>query len=261
MGENGNGGIIPQWNGKSDGIDLFEDQCRVYNAGTKKDDRIYVAARIIGKMDPHYPAYKRCIKIDDEKLEIAEGWKAIITCLRETKGPKPMAEATKCFKNFIHGVGCSRKKSEGARDWITRLELLIEETGKQLHAACSEIPAKDFIHELLLGILAQDWVNLEPQEIASVLSTSFKVSDDGLTKEPNSYRFSDFCNSLLEQWSDDSLKERDRIKYDAKKSRSGAHGADSWEYDFDQQSGEYSEFAASLQHSEENVAELSLIHI
>ena len=81
------------------------------------------------------------------------------------------------------------------------------------------------------------------------------MSDDGLTKEPNSYRFTDFCNSLLEQWSDDSLKERGRLKYDAKKSRSGTHGADSWEYDYDPQSGEYSEFAAGLQHSEENVAE------
>ena len=104
-------GSIPTWNGQADSVDTFEDACRIYNRGTKKDDRIYVAARIIGRMDTSLPAYKACLKIEDKDLEVEDGYKAVLRCIRSVKGPKPMAEAVKLFKELVRGSEPIRRKN------------------------------------------------------------------------------------------------------------------------------------------------------
>ena len=79
--------------------------------------------------------------------------------------------------------------------------------GTALHAASATIP-KDFLNELILGILLAETSGLTPSEFASVLATSGTTSAEG-SSIGNSWKLADLVESFCTQWGDEAIAGRD----------------------------------------------------
>ena len=100
--------------------------------------------------------------------------------------------------------------------WSERFAQVFTKTGRKLHAACPEIPAVDYLHTFMVGLLFLDASGFDVSERAAILSTSGKrqIADkEGLgtiTEVGNSYKLVDLKASMIAQWSDYSIIERDK---------------------------------------------------
>ena len=87
-----------------------------------------------------------------------------------------------------------------------------------------EIPAVDYLHTFMVGLLFLDANGFDVSERAAILSTIGKrqiADEEGLstiTEVGNSYKFKVLKASMIAQWSDYSIIERD-------KKRAVSHGA------------------------------------
>ena len=85
-------GRIPTWDGRPSTLDAFEERVRMFILGTKKDERIYCAARLLGRMDPDSAAYKIGTSVPLDKMEKDDGMGALAAeqAIRTAEGPKTM---------------------------------------------------------------------------------------------------------------------------------------------------------------------------
>ena len=214
---------IPQWDGRSSSLETFEQKVKLYVMGTKKDERCYCAARLLGAMDPASDAFKLGSSLDTEVLESENGAQKVVQMIIAAQGPQTINEAVKLFRDLwrLH-----RKNGESMQKWTTRFQLHIEKTGRALQTSCGDIDGKKLLHPILQGMLLIEGTGLTPQETASVLATSGKVGKAG-TKIGNSYDIKDVAESLIAQWSEDELLKRDK----ANRHRARADAANAWNLD------------------------------
>lgn len=208
---------IPVWDGRSHSLELFRERVRLYVMGTKKDERIYCAARLLSAMDPDADAFKVGSQIDMTELEKPDGAFKVVDAIIAAQGPQTMQEAIKLFKGIFR---LQRRSGESMQKWTTRFKLHVAKTGRSLHQCQADISATAFLHDILLGILLLEGSYLTPQEQASVLATSGKIGDKG-SKLGNSYALADIIEALVAQWSEDELVRRDRTS----RGRASAHAA------------------------------------
>ena len=195
----------------------------MYMLGTKKDERVYTAARILSVMDPDSTAYKVGSKLTIEVLEKSDGSgaTAVVDAIMLAEGPRTMQEAIREFKALLK---LYRSNGEVMTRWTMRFKLQVAKTGEALHAAEPDIPADGYLHSKLLGVLLLEGTNLDPPEIASLLATSGKTGAQG-ARIGNSYDLADLCEALCTQWSEEELLRRDKSVRQSRRS-AAAHAAD-----------------------------------
>ena len=134
-------GRIPVWDGRPSSLDAFEEKVRMFILGTKKDERIYCAARLLGRMDPDSAAYKVGSAISLSKLgdEGGMGVLEVVKAMKTAEGPKSMQGAVKLFKELLSKT--RRGPGEGMTKWTNRFKLFVTKVGKALHAAEPSIAA------------------------------------------------------------------------------------------------------------------------
>ena len=215
--------FIPQWDGRSNSLETYEQRVKLYVMGTKKDERVYCAARLLGAMDPLSDAFKIGSALSTTVLEAEDGAQAVVTAIIAAQGPQTMQEAVKLFRDLwrLH-----RRNNESMQKWTTRFQLHVGKTGRSLHASCTEISPTRFLHSILQGMMLLEGTGLTPQEQAAVLATSGKVGKLG-AKIGNSYDIEDITSSLIAQWSEDDVVKRDR----AHRGRARADAMNAWNLD------------------------------
>ena len=92
---------IPVWDGRSHSLELFRERVRLFVMGTKKDERIYCAARLLSAMDPDTDAFKVGSQLDTTELEKPDGALQVVDAIIAAQGPQTMQEAIKLFKGVF----------------------------------------------------------------------------------------------------------------------------------------------------------------
>ena len=89
-------------------------------------------------------------------------------------------------REFLRGQAMRRTPGESIRNWTERFDTTLTRVGRRLHAAGNEIPEKDFLHPLMIGMLYMDASGLDTTEKASVRATSGRrTMTQGLAKIAN----------------------------------------------------------------------------
>ena len=199
-------GYIPIWDQKTSTLESYGERVKLYVMGTKKDDRPYLAARLLSVMDPDTDAFKIGAALPADVLEAPDGALKVVEAIKNGQGPLSMQEAVKYFLQLFR---LQRKSGESMQKWTTRFKLHRDKVGRALHACQPDIPSTGFLHEILLGVMLLASSSLSPTEQAAVLATSGRVGKAG-DRIGNSYKLEDLVQALIEQWTEEELSKRDR---------------------------------------------------
>ena len=192
----------PRWDGNTANVDVWTERVQLFILSTKKNDRVLLGPQLIRSMEPGSRQYLAAMEISADDQVKEDGAMLIAKHLKSKLAETAMADAAQALRDFLAGKDLRRRNGEGAKSFIQRFEHTLDLMGRKLHAACSDIPAQGFLHNFILGMLFLDFSGLGTTERATVLATS--------STRGNSHLYPDLKASLVAQWSDAALAERDR---------------------------------------------------
>ncbi len=186
---------IPSWTGRLGDLDAFEEDITIALDATKRDERILLCSRIIGKM-PHASAQRRISLImPREQRNVEDGPLKLIEHLRKEMGNNAPIDITMLIDMYLYQM--LRTRGESMVAYTSREQ---EVYGKLLTSYKRLKPnATEVFPDEVRGCLVLRNCGLQPSEKANVWSTAGSV-----------YTVDAINKALIQTWPEEELARRDQ---------------------------------------------------
>lgn len=163
--------IIPSWDGSHQLFDDYRLRVTAYIAGTKKDDRVVLAGRLLGQLSGYaFELAQEYLLTQSADLDKTNGAELLMTWLGKQVEKEPAYILLERYRDFAHRDRVT-KEDDVTRFWTRRRRL-----ARHLEQAGFKVP------ELMQLLLFLDHVNLSDSDQAAVFARLHDLSNATLTE-------------------------------------------------------------------------------